>query len=78
MWSLRRALAVFLFTALAAAEKYVVQEDLRLVTTTEEGLAWAADNEAEFQKTIAKFRAKGEEFEQCAPGDGWERLPWAK
>lgn len=62
----------------ALTEITKVHEDLRLVTTTDEGRAWAAEKEEEFQKTIARYRAKGEEFEQCAPADGWDRLPWAK
>jgi len=51
---------------------------LRGITTTPEGVAWANEKDEDFQKTIARFRAKGEEFEDLKPEDGAPALPWAK
>lgn len=51
---------------------------LRAITTTPEGVAWANEKDEDFQKTIARFRAKGEEFEDLKPEDGAPALPWAK
>ena len=52
-------------------------DQLRLITTTEEGLAWVAEEKTDIDKTIAKFRAKGEEFETLTPDDGWDAPPWS-
>jgi hypothetical protein len=52
-------------------------DQLRLITTTEEGLAWVTEEKADIDKTIAKFRAKGEEFETLNPDDGWDAPPWS-
>lgn len=52
-------------------------DQLRLITTTEEGLAWVTEEKADIDKTIGKFRAKGEEFETLKPEDGWDAPPWS-
>jgi len=52
-------------------------DQLRLITTTAEGLAWVTEEKADIDKTIAKFRAKGEEFETLGPADGWDAPPWS-
>lgn len=52
-------------------------DQLRLITTTDEGRAWVTEDRQDIDKTIAKFRAKGEEFEHLKPEDGWDVPPWA-
>jgi hypothetical protein len=52
-------------------------DQLRLITTTADGLAWIAEEQADIDKTIAKYRAKGEEFETLKPEDGWDAPPWS-
>lgn len=49
---------------------------LRLITTTDDGRAWVIEEKQDIDKTIAKFRAKGEEFEYLKPEDGWDSPPW--
>ncbi len=55
-----------------------VQPSLRAIETTEEGRAWAAEKDEEFQRTIARFREKGEEFEDLKLEDGFAAPPWLK
>ena len=55
-----------------------VKDKLHWITTTDEGIAWANEKDADFQKTIKKFRDKGEEFEEMKPGDGYDAPPWVK
>jgi len=52
-------------------------DQLRLITTTADGLAWVSEEKADIDKTIAKFRAKGEEFETLKAEEGWDAPPWA-
>ena len=52
-------------------------DQLRLITTTDDGRAWVTEDKQDIDKTVAKFRAKGEEFEHLKPEDGWDAPPWA-
>ena len=52
-------------------------DQLRLITTTDDGRAWVTEDKQDIDKTVAKFRAKGEEFEHLKPEDGWDGPPWA-
>ena len=54
------------------------QEDLRALTTTDEGLKWVKEDDPKIQEVIKKYRDKGEEFEHLKPGDGFAGPPWKK
>ena len=43
---------------------------------TDEGRQWVAKNRADIDRTIAKYRAKGEEIEYLKPEDGAPAPPW--
>ena len=51
---------------------------MRGVIITEEGKKWIAEEDADIEKTIKKFRDKGEEFENLKPEDGFTEPPWKK
>lgn len=52
--------------------------EVELSMLTEEGRAWVAEDRADIDAKIAKYRAKGEEIEALAPGDGYEKPPWQR
>ena len=52
------------------------QENLRALTTTDEGLSWVKDDGSKIQEVIKKYRDKGEEFEHLKPEDGFAGPPW--
>ena len=54
------------------------EERLRAVTTTDEGLNWVKEDDADIQETIQKYRQKGNEIETLKPEDGFTSPPWAK
>ena len=54
------------------------QKDLHALSTTDEGLQWAKEEDPKIQNIIKKFRDKGEEFEQLKSGDGFDSPPWKK
>jgi hypothetical protein len=54
------------------------RKNLFAVSTTEEGERWVKEDDAKIQEVIAKYRAKGEEFEHLKPEDGFESPPWLK
>lgn len=62
--------------ALQEIEK--IKDKLHVITTTDEGIAWANEKDADFQATIKRFRDKGEEFEDMKQGDGYDVPPWVK
>lgn len=49
------------------------KNDLRAITTTEEGLAWYETNRREVETTIAKERKDAEEIEVMKPEDGHDK-----
>jgi hypothetical protein len=52
------------------------QENLRALTTTDEGLNWVKEDASKIQEVIKKYRDKGEEFEHLKPEDGFAGPPW--
>jgi len=54
------------------------QENLRALTTTDEGLNWVKEDASKIQEVIKKYRDKGEEFEHLKPEDGFAGPPWKK
>jgi len=62
----------------AMKEMLKTQKDLRAITTTDEGLQWANEEDPDIQAVIAKFREKGEEFEHLKAEDGFTQPPWVK
>ena len=54
------------------------QENLRALTTTDEGLNWVKEDASRIQQVIKKYRDKGEEFEHLKPEDGFAGPPWKK
>jgi hypothetical protein len=62
----------------AMQEFLKTQENLRALTTTDEGLKWVKEDDPKIQEVIKKYRDKGEEFEHLKPEDGFAGPPWKK
>jgi len=62
----------------AMQEFLKTQEDLRALTTTDEGLNWIKEDGPKIQEVVKKYRDKGEEFEHLKPEDGFAGPPWKK
>lgn len=77
-WKARTHFEVARTDSEAMDEFLKTRQNLRAISTSDEGAQWVREEDPKIQGVIEKFREKGEEVERLRPADGFAAPPWVK